>query len=627
MRTPLAYCVEVYDKLRGSTLRTSTVEVGGSNGSRYARLRRALGFAVPFRKAVFVIFLITLALATVNAAEPLILKYVFDNLTASPEVKVIVSGIIGLLVLGLFRELATGVSNWLTWNTRLKLHYELLEKLVERLHRMPLTFHRTEGVGAIMTKLDRSIQGFIGAVSQILFNVFPAVLYLGIAVVVMWRLNWKLALVVIAFAPLPAIIAAFAGPEQTQRERSLFDQWSRIYSRFNEVLSGIVTVRSFSMEDTEKRRFLTDVQKANRIVIRGVGTDSGFGAATNLVVMLARIAATGYGAMLILKGQITVGTLVAFLGYVGGLFGPVQGLTGIYQTLQRAYVSLDEIFKILDVQESLGDSSDARELTQVRGHVVFDDLKFHYEQPDRPVLSGISVEVKPGETLAIVGPSGSGKSTLMALLMRFYDPVAGSIRVDGLDLRLLKQKSLRRNIGVVLQDPLLFNDSIRNNIAYSRPDASMEEIIDAAKAANAHDFISRLPDAYETVVGERGSRLSVGERQRVTIARALIKNPPILVLDEATSSLDAESEALVQEALDHLMKGRTTFVIAHRLSTVVHADRIIVLKGGRIAEAGNHWDLMRLNGYYTSLVSRQTRGLVRNEGESKPLELPHATAA
>ena len=602
-------------------------EPGSHTGSRYARLRRALGFAAPFRKGVSVIFLITLALAAVNAAEPLVLKYVFDNLTAKPELKVIISGIIGLLVLGVFRELATGVSNWLTWNTRLKLHYELLERLVERLHRMPLSFHRTEGVGAIMTKLDRSIQGFIGAVSQILFNVFPAVLYLGIAVLVMWRLNWKLALLVIAFAPLPAVIAAFAGPEQTRRERSLFDQWSRIYSRFNEVLSGIVTVRSFSMEDTEKQRFLTDVRKANQIVIRGVGTDSGFGAATNLVVMVARIAATGYGAMLILRSEISIGTLVAFLGYVGGLFGPVQGLTGIYQTLQRAYVSLDEIFRILDVQESLGDSPQSRELASVKGHVVFDEVKFHYEQPDRPILSGISLEVKPGQTLAIVGPSGSGKSTLMALLMRFYDPVAGSIRVDGQDLRLLKQKSLRRNIGVVLQDPLLFNDTIRNNIAYSRPDASMDEIIEAAKAANAHDFISRLPEGYETMVGERGSRLSVGERQRVTIARALIKDPPILVLDEATSSLDAESEALVQEALDHLMKGRTTFVIAHRLSTVVHADRILVLKGGEIVESGSHWDLMRRGGYYTALVNRQTRGLVRNEGEAKPMELPQASAA
>src|SRR5204862_992479 len=242
--------------------------------------------------------------------------------------------------------------------------------------------------------LDRSIQGFIGAISHILFNVFPAVLYLGLAIVVMLRLNWQLAALVLCFAPLPAAIAAIAGPEQTRRERSLFDQWSKIYSRFNEVLSGIVTVRSFSMEDSEKHRFLGDVQKANRTVIHGVGTDSGFGAATNLVVMVARIAVTAYGGVLIIRGQISLGTLVAFLGYVGGLFGPVQGLTGIYQTIQRAYVSLDEIFSILDVQDHLGDAPDAHDVQHVKGDVTFDNVKFTYEQRERPVLSGIDLEVK-----------------------------------------------------------------------------------------------------------------------------------------------------------------------------------------------------------------------------------------
>jgi ATP-binding cassette subfamily B protein len=319
--------------------------------------------------------------------------------------------------------------------------------------------------------------------------------------------------------------------------------------------------------------------------------------------------------LLILKGESTLGTLVAFLGYVGGLFGPVQGLTGIYQTIQRAYVSLDEIFSILDFQEHLGDAPDAQEITKVTGEVVFENLKFSYERNGRPILDGINLSVTPGETLAIVGPSGAGKTTLMALLMRFYDPTEGAIRLDGKDLRKLKQKSLRRNIGVVLQDPLLFNDTIRNNIAYGRPNASMAEVEASARAANAHDFIMRLPEGYETMVGERGSRLSVGERQRVTIARALVKDPPLIVLDEATSSLDAESEALVQDALSRLMKNRTTFVIAHRLSTVIDANRIIVLKDGLIAEQGSHAQLMARDGYYASLVKRQTRGLIRNEGE------------
>jgi ATP-binding cassette subfamily B protein len=581
-------------------------------------LRRALRFATPFRGEVLLILFVTLVLAALNAAEPLIFKYIFDDLASKRRMTVLGTGLGLLIGLSIFREIASGYSNWQTWRTRLGLHYALLESTVERLHRMPLSFHRAEGVGAIMTRLDRGIQGFIGGVTQILFNVFPAILYLGISVVVMLRLNWKLTIIVMCFLPVPAAIAALAGPEQNRRERDLLERWSHIYSRFNEVLSGIVTVRSFAMEDTEKKRFLQDVNAANRVVIRGVGIDTGLGAATNLVVAFARVAALALGGMFVIEGRITLGTLLAFLGYVGGLFGPVQGLTGIYQTIQKAYVSLDEIFSILDIQEHLGDAPDAREVEQLKGEVRFEGVKFRYEDRERPILDGIDLEVKAGQTLAIVGPSGAGKTTLMALLMRFYDPQEGSILLDGMDLRALKQRSVRRNIGTVLQDPLLFNDTIRNNIAYGRPEASLEEVERAARAANAYNFIAQMPETFETMVGERGSRLSVGERQRIAIARALLKDPPILVLDEATSSLDAESEAMVQEALDRLMKGRTTFVIAHRLATVVHAGRIIVLKQGKITESGTHDELMRSQGYYSSLVARQTRGLIRNDGEPLP---------
>src|SRR5581483_8065746 len=337
-----------------------------------------MGFAFPYRRAVLGILFITLLLAAASAGEPLILKYVFDDLATHRIVRTLLIGIGILIGLGVFREAATAITNWMTWHTRLGLHYELLESTVERLPRMPLSFHRTEGVGAIMPRLDRSIQGFVGAVSQSLFNIFPAVLYLLIAVIIMVRMDWKLTVIVVCFLPLPAVIAAFAGPEQNRRERALLDQWSRIYSRFNEVLSGIVTVRSFSMEDAEKNRFLRNVRQANDVVIRGVGIDSGLGAATNLVVTAARITAIACGGMMIIQNKISLGTLVAFLGYVGGLFGPVQGLTNIYQTIQKAYVSLDEIFSILDVQETLGDAPDARELTQVRGEVAFHGVKFRY---------------------------------------------------------------------------------------------------------------------------------------------------------------------------------------------------------------------------------------------------------
>jgi ATP-binding cassette subfamily B protein len=478
---------------------------GASRKARFGQLHAAVRFAMPQRNAILTIVALTLAVAAINALEPLILKWIFDGLTAAATIRLLLIAIAALCLLALLREAMDGFANWLTWRTRIGLQYALMEATIGKLHRMPLAVQRSEGIGAIMTRLDRSIQGLTSAVSLLLFSTLPAVMFLIIAAAIMFRLDWRLASLVIAFAPLPALIAARAAPEQTLRERTLLDRWAQIYSRFNEVLSGILIVRSFAMEDAEKTRFLRDVGEANKVVVRGVAADAGYASASNLVIAFARIAGVGLGGYLVLQGQMTIGTVVAFLGYIGGLFGPVQGLSSIYSSIRKASVSLEEIFKILNIQEHLGDSPDAKEIETVRGDVRFDNVCFRYEQSGRPLLDGITLDVPTGESVAIVGPSGSGKTTLMALLMRFYDPVEGRILLDEQDLRTLKQSAIRRNIGVVLQDPLLFNDTICANIAYGRPDASMPDIEAAAKAAFAHDFIMRLPEGYNTYVGERGA--------------------------------------------------------------------------------------------------------------------------
>lgn len=596
----------------GYTLNLKILNIKNDKLRYWNKLLRALAFTREYRTFLFLILGLTLVVAAANALEPLIMKYIFDRLGGSTTTKTILVGAGLLLGLGLFRDLIGGLSNWLSWRTRLNIQYGLLEATVAKLHRLPAEVHRKEGVGAIMTRLDRGITGFMSAITEISFNVLPALTYLVLAIVVMIQLDWRLTILVGLFAPVPAIIAAYAAPKQTQREQSLLDRWVRIYSRFNEVLSGIITVRSFAMEDAEKQRFLGNVKDANDLVVRGIGYDSSVSIAQSVTITVARIAAIGFGGLLVLKGQATLGTLVAFISYVGGLFGPVQGLTGIYRTIRTASVSLDQIFSILDTEDFLNDKPDAVELKNCQGEIAFEDVNFKYGKSNNEILKGVDLKVKPGEMVAIVGPSGSGKTTLMALLMRFYDPTSGRITMDGVDLKDLKQNWLRKQIGVVLQDALLFNESIKNNIAYGRPNASQAEIEAAAKAANAHDFIMKLENGYDTVAGERGSRLSGGERQRIAIARALLKDAPVLILDEATSALDAELEALVQEALDRLVKGRTTFVIAHRLSTVVNADRILVLRNGRIVEEGCHRDLLSATGYYASLVEKQMKGLAVN---------------
>lgn len=574
--------------------------------------RRSLQFVRPYRRTLKGVLSLASLLAALSAIDPLLMKYLFDALEHGSGLAALGMIMSGLVVLELARA---GLQAWLgvlSWEVRLGVDYTMREQVMSKLNSLPMSFHQGEAIGATMNRINQGITGCVTAFCETAFNLLPTLLYLVLSIGAMLRMEWRLAVAVIIFAPVPALIGAWAAPEQMRRERRLVERWNSIYGRFNEVLAGMMTVKSFAMEEEEKRRFMEGVRKGNEVVRRGVRTDNVTGTLRTLAATAARLTALAIGGYLVSRGEMTVGTLVAFLGYIGGLFGPVQGLTNTYQTLRKATVSLQAIFSILDAEDVLADGPGASDVRPLRGEVDFQRVSFAY-QPGSAVLRDITLTARPGETIALIGPSGSGKTTLLALLQRFYSLTDGSITVDGVDIRRMTQRSLRSQLGVVCQDAHLFNDTIRANIAYGRPAASQAEVEAAARAAHAHDFILELPQGYDTPVRERGSRLSVGQRQRIAIARALLKNPPILILDEATSALDTEAEFLIQRALKTLLQGRTAFVIAHRLSTVRDADRIVVIKDGAIAEAGNHTELLAQGGYYASVVAHQARGFL---GES-----------
>jgi len=573
------------------------------------RVRRALGFARAQRRPIVATAGLSVAVAMVSVLEPLVLRGLVDGLWQHAGTRPLIQGAVTLAGLMIGRELLGALGSFTGWKARLGVQHTLLDATVGRLHTLPLAYHRGESVGATMTKLDRGVQGLVGAFAELVFSLLPAIIYIVLAAIMMLRLQMTLTLLTLALLPVPALVGIWAAPTQTRRDQSLLDRWRKIYARFNEVLGGIATVKSFAMEQEEKRRFMRDVDGANRVVLGGVAFDTRVVVVQNLASGGARILVLAYGGYLAISGGLSVGTLLAFLGYLGGLTGPVHMLTGLYQTMRRAAVSLEAVFSILEAEDQVPDAADAREASPLRGEVVFEGVGFGY-RAERPVLTDVDLRVQRGEMIALVGPSGGGKTTLMSLLQRLHDPERGTIRIDDVDIRRYTQQSLRHQIGVVMQDALLFDDTVGANIAYGRPTALAHEIEAAARAANAHDFIQQLPRGYDTFVGERGNLLSTGQRQRIAIARALLKNPPILILDEATSALDAEAEALVQEALERLLEGRTSFVIAHRLSTIVRAHRIVLLRDGRIAESGTHEQLVRAGGHYAHMVALQTRGLV-----------------
>lgn len=492
---------------------------------------------------------------------------------------------------------------------------DMRRSLFDHVVRLSLRFFESRQTGEITSRLTADIATIQNAVSSVLVQfVSQSVTMVG-GLTVLFVINSRLALVMLAALP-PVVVAAALFGRRLSRVSTLFqDQLAAANARAEEAISGVRVVHSFTAEDEESRRYGAAIDQAFGSAMRRTTARAYFVPSVIMAFLLGAVAVLWYGGRLALAGELPPGDLITFLLLTVTVAGSIGTFTDLYAQAVAASGASRRVFELLDTESDLPVSLSPRPLGQARGHVRFDRVRFRYpDRGDEWVLDGIELEAQPGEVVALVGPSGAGKTTMAALIPRFYDPTEGSVLLDGIDLRELDLRELRGHIGMVPQETLLFSGSIAENVRYGAPGASDSEVVAACKAANADEFVRHFPDGYGTLVGERGVKLSGGQRQRIAIARALLKDPRILVLDEATSSLDSESEALVQAALDVLMKGRTTFVIAHRLSTIQGADRIVVIDHGRVVQSGSHEQLLARGGLYAELYHTQYGAAVTADG-------------
>ncbi len=565
---------------------------------------RLMRYVRPYRAVIVVAAILFVISTALNLVFPLVSGQFVNAVTGVP-VGLSVRQIIGILVAVFVARAAVDIgSQFLIAQAGESVTRDLRQSVYAHLQHLGLGFFANRRTGELTSRLSSDVTvvrvALVNNVATLLSSILTVV---GSAALVV-TINWRLTGIVLLIFPLATLIARLYSRSLRPLATKAQDRLAEANAIAEEAISGVRVVKAFGREPYEVQRFNQASQEAFRASLRLSRIRATFGPLIGLMFFFALVGVLWFGSQEVSAGRLRAGDLVAFLLYGAVIAGGISGLANIFAQFQEAIGATRRLFEILDTQPEVRDAPDAREVDVVRGQITFDCVSFAYED-NREVVRDVSLDIAPGEILALVGPSGAGKSTLFNLIPRFYDPTKGAVLLDGVDLRRLKVASLRSTIAIVPQDTMLFSGTVRENILYGDLNADEEAMIAAAKAANAHDFILALPKGYDTLVGERGIKLSGGQRQRIAIARAILKNPRILLLDEATSSLDSESEGLVQEALGRLMQGRTTIIIAHRLSTVQVAHRIAVLDKGRLVELGTHDELMAARGLYYKLYSLQ----------------------
>jgi len=569
-----------------------------------AILKRLFSFLTPYWKPLLLSAVLLLARAGIDLIPPLFQKQIVDNVIVAADLSRLAL-LIGLLVAVYgAQQLVNAADTFIRHALGEKFILDLRVRIYEYLQRLSLSFFERTSTGELMSRVTNDVnvlESFVTHGSAL--TVVDLLRLLGGAIV-LFVLDARLALLVLIPVPILAISLRYFNTSIRPIYRRVRARLGDINAQLQDSLSGIRVIQAFVQEEQQLARFTAESESYYEARVQGIRYWATFFPAMRFVAAMGTVIVLAAGSIMAVDGSLTLGTLVAFLSYTVSFYEPINRLTEVDNVFQEAIAAGERIFELLDTTADIQDAPDAVKLPPIDGNVSFEHVHFRYGTGDK-VLKDVTFHMAPGEVVALVGPSGAGKTSIANLLCRFYDPIDGQITVDGIDLRQAELSSLRSQVSVVLQDTFLFNGSVRENLLVGRPSASDDEILAATKAAYAHDFITTLPNGYDSEIGERGVKLSGGQKQRLALARALLADPRILILDEATSSVDAEAEYLIQQALDAVLEGRTALVIAHRLSTIRNADKIIALEEGRIVEVGGHRELMERGGLYSQLYQRQ----------------------